>query len=235
MEITFICINANDPSIPEPIPAVKKIPEWYKKIPRYVSGEKKPNAGGTTSGTIKTCMPVLDAMTAGYLILSPADIYISRKPEGTYYDWANHDAVTFHFPNQTTGYPKSDVKLKDERAPKFTNYWVVKTPKGYSSLFVPPFHHDLPFSILPGVVDTDTYFNAINFPFMPDPGFEGLIPKGTPIAQVIPFKRESWSMSTGLLKDSTKLQKLFLKVRGILASEFFDKYKKYYWAKKEYK
>lgn len=235
MDITFVSINANDPSIPEPIPAVKKIPEWYKKIPRYISGEKKPNSENASSGTIKTCMPVLDAMTAGYLILSSADIYISKNTEGTYYQWANHEAVTFHLPDQITGYPKSDVKLKDEKPPKFTNPWVVKTPKGYSCLFVQPFHHDLPFSILPGVVDTDTYFNAINFPFIPDPDFEGLIPKGTPIAQVIPFKRESWSMSVELLRESSKLQELFLKVRGVLASEFFDKYKRYYWAKKEYK
>jgi hypothetical protein len=235
MKITFVSVNANDPSIPAPIPAVKKIPEWYKKIPRYIAGEKKPSSESATNGTIKTCMPVLDAMTAGYLILSSADVYISKTEEGTYYNWANHDAITFHLPNQITGYPKSDVKLKGEKAPKFTNPWIVRTPKGYSCLFVPPSHHDLPFSILPGVVDTDTYFNAINFPFIPDPDFEGLIPKGTPIAQVIPFKRDSWLMSVELLKESSKLQELFLKVRGTLASEFFDKYKRYYWAKKEYK
>jgi hypothetical protein len=234
MKITFVSIST-DPSIPEPVPAIKKIPDWYKSIPRYINKEKKPDIDNIVDGTIKTCMPVLDAMSAGYLILSSSDIYISKKPEGTLYQWANHDAITFHNPNQITGYPKSDVKLKGEKPPKFTNNWIVKTPKNYSCLFVTPFHHDLPFTTLPGIVDTDTYFNAVNFPFIPDPDFEGLIPRGTPIAQVIPFKRNSWSMSVESLEESSKLQKMFLKVKGNLNSEYFDKYKKYYWSKKQYK
>ena len=113
MKITFVSTNA-DPSIPEPIPAVKKIPEWYKSIPRYTGKEKKPTTDNGVDSTIKTCMPVLDAMTAGYLILSAADLYISKKEEGTYYQWANHDLITFHSPQQITGYPKSDTKLKGE-------------------------------------------------------------------------------------------------------------------------
>lgn len=234
MKIIFVSTSA-DPSIPEPIAAVKKIPEWYKSIPRYSSKEKKPSENNKTEGTIKTCMPVLDAMTAGYLILSTADIFISRTEEGTYYQWANHDAVTFHASQQIEGYPKSKAKLKNERPPKFNNPWIVQTPKGYSCLFISPLHHDLPFTTLAGVVDTDTYFNPVNFPFILDPEFEGLIPRGTPIAQVIPFKRESWSMSVEPLKESSKLQQLFLRVNGNLASEFFDKYKKHYWAKKEFK
>ena len=31
--------------------------------------------------------------------------------------------------------------------------------------------------------------------------FTGIIPKGTPLAQIIPFKRESWSMETDYLAD----------------------------------
>jgi hypothetical protein len=232
MKITFVSTNP-DPSIPVPIPAVKKIPEWYKSIPRFVSNEKKPTPENSTSGTIKTCMPVLDAMTAGYLILSSADIYISKQEVGTFYQWANHDLITFHSPQQITGYPKLEAKLKDEKAPKFTNPWIVQTPKNYSCLFISPMHHDLPFTTLAGVVDTDTYFNAVNFPFMPDPDFEGLIPKGTPIAQVIPFKRESWEMSISPFEESNQFQENF--VRGTLLGEYFDKYKKHFWAKKEYR
>jgi hypothetical protein len=234
MKITFV-LASNDPSIPEPIPAVKKIPEWYKSIPRYTGKEKKPTVDNGLDGTIKTCMPVLDAMTAGYLILSSADVYISKQEEGTLYQWANHNLITFHSPNQIIGYPKSDIKLKGEKAPKFTNPWIIQTPKNYSCLFISPLHHDLPFTTLAGVVDTDTYFNPVNFPFIPDPDFEGLIPKGTPIAQVIPFKRESWEMSIDSVHESSKLQKLFSNVHGTLLSEYFDKYKKHYWAKKEYK
>lgn len=234
MEITFVSTSV-DPSIPAPIPAVKKIPEWYKSIPRYTGKEKKPLADNTLDGTIKTCMPVLDAMTAGYLILSSADAYISKGPQGTRYQWANNDLITFHSSQQIIGYPKSDIKLRGENAPKFNNPWIVQTPKNYSCLFISPLHQDLPFTTLAGVVDTDTYFNAVNFPFIPDPDFEGLIPKGTPIAQVIPFKRESWDSSIGSTKESSQFEKLFMRVRGNLLGEYFDKYKKHYWAKKEYK
>jgi hypothetical protein len=234
MKIRFIS-TAIDPSIPEPIPAVKKIPEWYKSIPRYTGKEKKPSPSNMTDGTIKTCMPVLDAMTAGYLILSTSDLYISKQPEGKMYQWAAHELITFHGPNQISGYPKSDVKLKGEKAPKFTNPWIIQTPKNYSCLFISPMHHDLPFTTLAGVVDTDTYFNPVNFPFMPDPDFEGLIPKGTPIAQVIPFKRDNWEMSIENAEESKESTKNFLSVKGTILGEFFDKYKKHYWAKKEYK
>jgi len=234
MKITFVSTSA-DPSIPEPVPAVKKIPEWYKSIPRYTGKEKKPQADNSIDFTIKTCMPVLDAMTAGYLILSAADLYISKGEEGTFYQWANHDLITFHGPNQVVGYPKSDSKLNGEKAPKFNNPWLIQTPKNYSCLFISPLHHDLPFTTLAGVVDTDTYFNPVNFPFLPDPDFEGLIPRGTPIAQVIPFKRESWEMSCTNLQESSQFENLFRKVRGTLLSEYFDRYKRYFWAKKEYK
>ena len=44
--------------------------------------------------------------------------------------------------------------------------------------------------------DTDTYKLNINFPFIVNgdlyPKFEKMFKQGTPYAQVIPFKRESW-------------------------------------------
>lgn len=235
MKITFVP-SIIDPTLPQPIPASKKIPEWYKSISRYIGGEKKPssNPKGTT-GTIKTCMPVFDAITSGYLILSATDVFIEKEEEGRFYNWANYNLITFHSQNQVTGYPKLNKKLNQENVPKFANHWIVKTPKGYSCLFLPPSHHDLPFSILPGIVDTDTYFHPVNFPFIPDPDFSGLIPKGTPIAQVIPFRRENWKMSIESLEDSKTLQKDLLRVVNNLSTHFFDKYKKNYWIGKSYK
>jgi hypothetical protein len=74
-KITFVSTIV-DPTLPEPIPASKKMPEWYKSISRYVGGKKRPPTNSSsTNGTIKTCMPVLDVMTSGYLILSSADVF----------------------------------------------------------------------------------------------------------------------------------------------------------------
>jgi hypothetical protein len=93
-------------------------------------------------------------------------------------------------------------------------------------------HRDLPFTILPGVVDTDRYTAPVNFPFLiNDPNFEGLIPAGTPIAQVIPFKREPWEMSIGKEKDLIEQNQ----VLNLLHTKFFDRYKNYFRAEKIYK
>jgi hypothetical protein len=48
---------------------------------------------------------------------------------------------------------------------------------------------------LTGLIDTDLYKdNFINFPARwRDHSFRGVLPKGTPVAQCIPVKRELWS------------------------------------------
>jgi hypothetical protein len=64
-----------------------------------------------------------------------------------------------------------------------------------------------------------------------DPNFEGLIPKGTPIAQVIPFKREDWQMKIGSKEELIEQNNITQK----LQTKFFDRYKSMFWTKKEYK
>ncbi len=64
-----------------------------------------------------------------------------------------------------------------------------------------------------------------------DPEFEGLIPKGTPIAQVIPFKRESWTMQFGRDKEIQEQSK----ITANLNTKFFDRYKTMFRKNKEYK
>jgi hypothetical protein len=48
---------------------------------------------------------------------------------------------------------------------------------------------------LTGLVDTDLYKdNFINFPARwRDPKFQGILPRGTPVAQCLPVKRELWT------------------------------------------
>jgi hypothetical protein len=58
-----------------------------------------------------------------------------------------------------------------------------------------------------------------------------MIPAGTPFLQVIPFKRESWTSSLGGEKERKK----FTSDMGKFQRVFFDRYKKFFWSKKEYK
>jgi hypothetical protein len=243
-----------------PEPASKNIPEWYKDLESYIGGEKIPPINYATSATIKRCMPVFDAINSGYIIKSPADVYISqvkaeyidqnhfektgesiplseeeieknKYPKTVpYYQWANHNLIEFHPIAQAPNHPNRNNIQKSY--PKWINPWGITTPPGYSSIIVQPLHRESVFTIFPGVIDTDKYNTPVNFPFvLNDILFEGLIPAGTPIAQVIPFKRDSWEMEIGTEEDTVKIQKQY----NIVRSVFFDGYKNFFRQKKEYR
>ena len=226
MEIIFTNISGID--IGQPQPASKFIPDWYKNTESYIGKEKKPDGSGNSDATIKRCMPVFDAITAGYIITLPADIYVSIKEEKQFFEWSTLGMIGFHPVEQAPEHP-----MRNQHAyPKWMNPWAIKTPKGYSVLFTQPMHRESVFTILPGIVDTDTYTAPVNFPFVVnDPNFEGLIPKGTPIAQVIPFKREGWQMEIGSQKELIEQNSITQK----LQTKFFDRYKSMFWSRKEYK
>jgi len=226
MKITFT--NTSGIDIEQPQPASKFVPDWYKNMESYVGGNKKPNGNGGTDATIKRCMPVFDAITAGYIITSPADIYVSIKDGNQFFEWSSLGLISFHPIEQAPEHPAR----KPHAYPKWNNPWAIKTPKGYSVLFTQPMHRESVFTILPGIVDTDTYTAPVNFPMViNDPNFEGLIPKGTPIAQVIPFKREGWQMEIGSEKELKEQNSITQK----LNTKFFDRYKSMFWSRKEYK
>lgn len=226
MKIVFTNVSNIDIDLPKP--ANKFIPEWYKSMDSYIGKEKKPVNNGITTATIKRCMPVYDSITAGYIITLPADLFVSNRDGFPYYQWSNLGLIDFHPVEQAPIHPNKN----GFSYPKFMNPWSIKTPKGYSVLFVQPFHRESVFTILPGIVDTDTYYSPVNFPFtLNDPNFEGLIPEGTSIAQVIPFKRESWNMEFGSEKTLIEQKNISLK----LQNKFFDRYKNMFWHKKEYK
>jgi hypothetical protein len=230
MKIIFT--NTSEVDIEKPKPASKFLPEWYKNTKSYVNDSKKPLGDGTVAPTIKRCIPVLDAITSGYIITLPTDIYVSIKKDKDgkdeqIFEWPALKPISFHLIEQAPEHPL----VKPYPYGKFNNPWSIKTSRGYSSLFIQPLHRDSVFTIFPAIVDTDTYTAPINFPFViNNPTFEGLIPQGTPIAQVIPFKRDKWKMEIGseknLLEQNLVSQKLMMK--------FFDRYKNMFWNKKEY-
>jgi hypothetical protein len=218
-----------------PTPASENIPKWYKNMDSYRDGKKVIDENNKSTATAKRCMPIFDAINSGYIIYSHADLMVSQIQDENgksfpYYNWKNTAVLDFHPRWQMPEHPKD---LGHIEYPKWINSWGIKTPAGYSCLFVQPFHREAVFTILPGVVDTDQYNAPVNFPFvLNDLTFEGLIPAGTPIAQVIPFKRDSWKMSVDLelknVKDLTRSNK------GI-SSKYFDAYKSLFRSLKEYR
>jgi hypothetical protein len=233
-------IFTNTMGVPEefaPKPATAFVPDWYKNMDSYTGEEKKPSGEGMTTATIKRCMPVFDVITQGYIITTYVDIFISQKEqpddEGNlkiqpWYEWPSFGPISFHPIRQAPTHPaKNGVAY-----PKLINPWGIKTPPGYSTMFTAPVHRENIFTIMPGVVDTDTYIAPVNFPMvLTDVKFEGLIPAGTPIAQIIPFQRESWAMEIGKEEDLIEQNKATSKLR----TRFFDSYKNQYRQVKEYK
>ena len=243
MEIIFT--NTADVSEEfSPKPATASIPDWYKNAESYISGTKKPTGEGQTSATIKRCMPVFDAITGGYMLYTYTDVWVSQKPlvdpetgnlngkTVPWYEWPSSAPILFHPVQQAPNHPGRGSLFDGGAYPKWVNPWSITTPKGYSVLFTRPMHRESPFTILDGIVDTDSYNAPVNFPFvLNDWGFEGLIPAGTPMAQVIPFKRESWQMEIGSQEEYEAQKKTTIH----LLTSFFDSYKNKFRTPKEYK
>jgi hypothetical protein len=217
-----------------PVPARKLLPEWYTKAYSHMGNVKDlhPAVGGASSATIKKCMPVFDALTAGYILLSHEDVDVSG-PTGdmAWYHWVNKEnpMISFHNSEQAQKHPKT---LSGGSVPKWNNNWAIETSAGYSCLFVNPMHNSsLNFKILEGIVDTDKSNFAVNFPFVfTNLDFEGLIPAGTPIAQVIPFKRDKWKHEIDFEFVGIQNKDKFKKIRSV----FINGYKDFFWTRKEF-
>jgi hypothetical protein len=228
MEITFTDVTSVIPKIYHPQPAIKKIPDWYKDAPSYIDNEKKPDGYGRPTQTIKKCMPVFDAMSSGYLIFSYTDIFVSQKDGYPWYEWPSMTPIEYHAIEQAPNHPNQNGTI----FPKWVSPWCIKTPPGYSCLFLSPLHRESIFTTFSGIVDTDIYTGPVSFPFvLNDVKFTGLIPAGTPIVQVIPFKRDSWEMNIGDEEERKDQSKAWY----LLRSKFFDSYKINYRQNKEYK
>jgi hypothetical protein len=153
-----------DLDIPHPVPAYKAIPEWYRTTKPFVNGGE----------TLKKCVPILDSMTAGYSLTLSADVFFNK---GAVQDISVNQVVQSHVDGQI-----GDLIIPSEyykTVYKWINSFTLKTPKGYSTLFVHPVNRiDLPFHSFAGIVDTDKFPLEVNFPFLIKKDFVGIIQIG---------------------------------------------------------
>jgi hypothetical protein len=230
-----------------PIPTKLNIPEWYKKLDHTLLNK-----------TVKGCMPFLDTLTSGYLLKIPQDFNVrhninNKNEKGeefkdSFQTFGLHDqSQILHAKsiNLNSGFDTHSIKQvegspfieRNKNLPfyKILNPWKIKTPKGYSCLFISPLNNsDDRFSIIPGIVDTDTFPYEINFPIILNgdkyPILETTIKKGTPYVQIIPFKRDFWKIITKPRKQKEiQNSKLFYGLRTL------NIYKDKYWSKKSWK
>jgi len=223
-KIEFVIINKEMEGIwPKPTPAMHSIPTEYKKLKRFISDDLH-------KGTVKTCVPFLDAMTFGYMLYFDQDYMVDPIGDDFSITPADKEHMEYHSNFQV---PPEWHSTVGSAAGKIINKWLIKTPPGYSCLFINPLNHLLNNKIkfLSGVVDTDSYINNINFPFIVlDKTKQFILKKGDPMIQVIPFKREPWKMWSGFY-----LEKLHSKTHNMIRTGWVDKYKRLFWKKKSYK
>lgn len=189
--IEFYCMQEDFGIIPEPYPAFKNMPEWFKKTPTTMDPKNRDQFGGM-GFTAKKCIPLVDAMSVGFIIPLFGDVNIRTNKDCSLIESSENPygkVIEFHSKEQLGGktsptYPGSAIK--------FINRWMIKTAPGYSTLFIPPINHIEPrFTCLGGLVDTDKYPRPINFPaiwHLKD--FDDIVSAGTPLVTCIPIRRK---------------------------------------------
>jgi hypothetical protein len=210
--LTFRCPPELEGILPRPIPAVRGLPDWFKAMPANAYNPTM----GEESQTVKKCPPFIDAMTYGYLSPLATDLEVRdgefswrfEVPEGVLSEYS-HSPIGFHDPSQVAGSPFADA---DRFIIKFNGFWNIEAPPGYSLLFTHPINRtDLPFTTLTGLVDCDSFHHsAVNYPARwHDTSFNGVLPKGTPVAQCLPIKREAWTERFDVMsgEDSSRMIK----------------------------
>ena len=138
------------------------LPDWFRRIAPI---DLEHVAARDNGITVKRCMPFLDALSTGWILPLAAEVRLEIMDSGKTVDsgWEfDRTMVSNHSPHQITGHPSMP------RPPcKFHNYWAIRTPPGWSCLFVPPLNRSNGvFEVVAGIVDTDTYAAHIHFPVL---------------------------------------------------------------------
>lgn len=181
----------------KPEPVNRHLPKWYKEISTELHDPLRADlyTSGSLSGgaqTIKSCFPVRDYLTSGYVILNNADRIITPVANSDPVDFCDHSNIGklgFHPHDQCP------ININDKKRHyfKILNPWQIITPPGYSCLFYQPeYFFESRYKLFPSIVDTDAHTDLINLPgvILSEDSF--MLNAGKPLMVVFPFKRDFW-------------------------------------------
>jgi len=225
----------------KPYPAVKQLPKWFTDMEPYsefipwyppLENDGKIHVRNKlVNASYKKCVPLLDGMSAGYIIPLWTDVIIEQENGFPKINWKqSFDVFQEHGQSSQSIVPPVGYQ---NIVFKYMNTWIPQTPPGYSCLIVSPIgHHDLPFKAIPAIVDTDKSTLELIFPMWLKENFEGIVEKGTPMVQIIPFKRDNWESSFDWYDDGY--------YSSVIESKNFNTtivghYLKNHWSKKKFK
>lgn len=235
LRIKFIpAFRGSEGYLTAPQPAVKHVPEWYKSLTKFNKSNDDitldpVNNLGTDGAQVSTkmCMPFLDATTAGYMYVLEDDLHVDIDEAGKPILWWEGDVML------VDKRPIIDIVVPDNCHPIHYGWrmnWYYETPPGHSVLITHPMNrYDLPFYVQSGIVESDIWGLPVFIAFFLKRNFRGVIPKGTPIFQMIPFKRDNWEMEVVDTDEELEKHELMAENRR---SMIYGYYKKTAWRKK---
>lgn len=254
MKIIFHSKSSKNEKKFEPKASKKSIPKWFldqdkharnenEEIKKYKYIGKDGSEKEANELTWKSCPAILDSFIYGYYIYTPCDIEF-KKEDGIYKVYQNDDFMkgvnkkTFSF---------CGIRGEDRNFPTpegyesihftWTTNWFPQTPKGYSVLMTHPINRfDLPFLTLTGIIDCSEYINGGLLPFFIRKDFVGVIPAGTPYAQVIPLKNEDWQSENVFYNEDEMAEhrkQMRLKY-NVDHPDHTTNYKELYWERKNF-
>ena len=190
MKIFSVFAHKRFDDLGQPKPIKQFIPQWWR--------DAETQTPDGQSG-LKRCIPFFDAMLSGYCLVTPYPLFVSKNEDGSL-------NVRWNAPGQYTDFVMQRPDELGSTMPRppghhhtqliFRNVWGMRTPRGWSLLITHPLNrHDLPFTTTSGIIDADEFSASGNIPFFLKEDFVGIIPAGTPYAQLIPIKRASWVLN----------------------------------------
>jgi hypothetical protein len=89
---------------------------------------------------------------------------------------------------------------------------------------------DLPFYTLGAVMDSDYNGMSLGLTILIKKDFKGILEKGTPIAQLIPFQRDDWTSQRGSVKTEEDIDRELFSITSTIKNSYI----KNFWNRKNF-
>ncbi len=193
-----------------PRPAKYFIPKWFKDIPN------------TDGMSVKVCPSFPDYFSQGYIIPMWSDVRLNY--DGENWGWEtpiNNTKWDTHSNNQFLEYTDAKFNgIDGQFVFKSVSPWRIVTPPGWSVLQLPLFYHfNQDWSVLPGVIDTDTYHEINQQVLYHGNGGDVIIKCGDPFVLYVPFKRSN-KLDHEIFYQTEKYKKIFSRLNLGLNQHF---------------
>lgn len=195
----------------------------------------------------KSCPALLDVFISGYYLFTPCDIVVKKHEHMCDF----HGDVELEYDTDKWGANSVspsfiEFRGKESGLPTPAGYnphtfawrpnWYCEVDPGYTTLVVHPINrNDLPFRTVSGFIDaTNTLTGSGQISFYIEKDWFGTIPAGTPYAQIIPIKNESWSSEIIDHTEEELKNQIDIKNKEYMIGHGMTKYKEQDWLKKHY-